>query len=308
MKLGIQLHPERGVDAVMEEARRADEQGFDSIWLSDHMMNPFGEQRADGPLDYFVLMTALAAVTKRSRLAWGMLNVSFRAPAVFAKMIASLDQISHGRVICTLGSGWMKEEYEAYGIHWIDDHDARVAHGREVVQLLKALWTRPAPERVSFAGEHVKVRDIQFNPAPYQKPHPPIWIGGDSEATLATVKKYGDGWVMIRSGTPQTLAKARSAPDWPKRPLTLVKQGRVITGETRAEALREAEREYEAISGSRFAPATFDEFVKNEVIGTADECLSRLAEIESWGINYLRLAFSGESAQAGVARLILPRL
>jgi len=66
MKLGLQLHPDRGVDAVIAEARRADEQGFDSVWLSDHLMNPMGQHTADGPLDYFVLMTALGAVTKRT--------------------------------------------------------------------------------------------------------------------------------------------------------------------------------------------------------------------------------------------------
>ena len=79
MRIGLQLHPDRGVDAVMEEARVADQQGYDSIWLSDHLMRPYTtEHKADGPLDYFVLATALGAVTSRTRLGWNTLNLAFR--------------------------------------------------------------------------------------------------------------------------------------------------------------------------------------------------------------------------------------
>src|SRR5712692_6255790 len=99
MKFGLLLHPERGVDAVFDEARAADRQGYDSIWLFDHLMGWRGRQQADLPLDCFTLMTALGAVTSRTRLAWAMLNTSFRRPAVQAKMLATLDQITHGRVI-----------------------------------------------------------------------------------------------------------------------------------------------------------------------------------------------------------------
>ena len=310
MKLGLQLHPDRGVDAVIAEARRADEQGFDSVWLSDHLMNPMGQHTAEGPLDYFVLMTAIAAVTQRTRLAWGMLNVAFRPPALFAKMLASLDQISHGRLICTFGSGWYKDEYEAYGVPFLD-HDERIAYTRELVLLLKDLWTHPAPERVTFEGKYVKVRDLPFNPAPYQKPHPPIWLGGESGATLAVVKELADGWVTLSAGgDPEALSKVTGAPDWPKRPMTVVKGGRVVVRETREAALADAQSEYESLQASapRFAPPTFEAFLAREVVGTPDECLASLAELESWGVNYLRLSFQSEAAQDAVARLLLPRL
>jgi len=176
-KLGILLHPERGVDAVFEEARQADQQGFDSIWLGDHIMG-HGYTGSDGPLDSFTLMTALGGITTRTRLAWSMLNPTFRYPAMLAKVLATLDQITKGRVICSLGAGSVPAETNAYGISAIDDHDARVGYSREVVQLLKELWTHPAPETVSFDGRQVKTHDIAFAPAPYQKPHPPIWLGG----------------------------------------------------------------------------------------------------------------------------------
>src|SRR4051812_48467580 len=155
VKLGMLLHPERGIDAVFEEARTADQQGFDSIWLGDHLM-VHGDASPDGPLDSFTLMTALGAITTRTRLAWSILNPSFRYPAMLAKVLATLDQITKGRVICTLGSGSFPGEHKAYGIPVIDDHDGRVEYSREVVSLIKELWTHPAPETVSFQGKYVQ--------------------------------------------------------------------------------------------------------------------------------------------------------
>jgi alkanesulfonate monooxygenase SsuD/methylene tetrahydromethanopterin reductase-like flavin-dependent oxidoreductase (luciferase family) len=311
MKIGVQLHPDRGVDAVMAEARRADEQGFDSIWLSDHLMSPSGVNKPDGPLDYFVLMTALGAITQRVRLAWGTLNTTFRPPAVFAKMMTSLDQITHGRVIATLGSGWYEPEYHAYDLRWVEDHDERADYAREVIELLKELWTHPAPETVSFDGKFVRVKDIAFNPAPYQKPHIPIWPGGDSEATLETVKQFGDGWVPLRAAsTRESLQAVLGAPTWPNREMTIVKGARIVVGETRDEAIELAKREFEAGSkaGALGWPATFEDFLERDIVGSADEALERLRDIESWGVNYLRLNFQTEAAQEKVAKLLLPRL
>src|SRR5579871_5105192 len=237
MKIGMLLHPERGVDAVLAEARTADQQGFDSVWLFDHLMDIRGSQGPDGPMDSFILMTAIGAQTTRTRLAWAMLNPSFDYPTVLAKRLATLDHITRGRVICTLGAGWFKDEYQAYNIPLLEDHDERIAQEREVIVLLKELWTHPAPEKVSFEGKYVRCVNLPFNPAPYQKPHPPIWIGGDSEATLKLVRELGDGWMMLRAGNPKTLGEVRSAPDWPARPLTLVRGGHLYVAETREAAV-----------------------------------------------------------------------
>src|SRR5579884_1545745 len=141
MKLGLLLHPDSGADAVLEEARRADRQGFDSVWLFDHMMDWRGRHGSHAPLDSFTMMTAVGAVTSRVRLAWAMLNPSFRTPALLAKMLATLDQVTHGRVICTLGAGWFKDEYEAYRLPFIEDHDERIAQAREAILLMKELWS-----------------------------------------------------------------------------------------------------------------------------------------------------------------------
>ena len=310
MQIGMTLHPDRGIDAVMAEAKAADEQGYDSVWLFDHLMGfAGGEPKPDVPFELFTLMTAIGAVTQHVRLAWGMLNVSFRYPAVLAKQLATLDHITKGRVICTLGSGWFKEEYEAYNLPLLDDHDERADYAREVVALIKELWTHPAPERVSFEGKYVQTKGLPFNPKPYQQPHPPIWFGGDSEATLKTVREYCDGWVMLRSSRDDVEA-ALASPEWPKRPMAIVRNARIFVGEDHEDGVSVARREFELgkAAGAPGLPDTAEEFIAREIVGSADECLPRLLELETWGINYVRVNYQTAEAQEKLARLLLPRL
>jgi FMNH2-dependent dimethyl sulfone monooxygenase len=301
------LHPERGVDAVLEEACNADRQGFDSVWLSDHLMDIRGSQGPDGPLDSFTLMTAIGAITRRTRLAWAMLNPSFHYPSVLAKRLATLDHVTHGRVICTLGAGWFKQEYHAYGIPLLDDHDERIAQEREVIQLLKELWTHPAPRKVTFEGKYVQCHELQFNPAPVQQPHPPIWVGGDSPATVNLVKELADGWVMLTSGNAETLGTVLAAPDWPRRPMALVRNAWVFVAETEAAAVTQATEEFTNGRSGRIR-GSLEDFLQNNAVGTPEQCLRRLSEMESWGINYIRINFAGPSQQEAAARLLLPLL
>jgi alkanesulfonate monooxygenase SsuD/methylene tetrahydromethanopterin reductase-like flavin-dependent oxidoreductase (luciferase family) len=303
------LHPERGVDAVFEEAKVADQQGYDSIWLGDHIMAHGDAARPDQPLDSLTLMTALGASTTRVRLAWSMLNVNFRYPAMLAKVLSTLDQVTKGRVICTLGSGSAPGEHKAYNIPIVTDHDGRVAHAREVVMLLKELWTHPAPETVSFQGTSVKTEDLAFAPAPYQKPHPPIWLGGESDATVQMVKDLADGWVMLTRGSEDRLSQVLAQPDWPKRPMTIVRQIRMFVAEDRDTAVGDAKASFERNPvGVGGASPDLDAFIAREIVGTPDDCLARVQELEAGGANYLRLTFDTPAQQERVARLVLPRL
>ena len=304
MQFGMQLHGERGADVVLREAQQADDQGFDSVWLFDHLMGFRGSQSPDEPLDSFTLMTAEGARTTRVRLAWAMLNPSFRNPAVLAKMLATLDVITGGRVICTLGAGWFEEEYRAYDLPFHEDHDERIAHEREVVLLLKELWTHPAPERVTFEGRYVRAHDLPFNPAPVQRPHPPIWIGGDSERTLGLVKELADGWVMLRSGNPETLAKVLGAPDWPVRPMAVARTAQVYVAATREEAEADARRAFEA--GLAGTAQSAEALLQSGVIGTPAECVAHFEEMASWGLNYLRVGFADEERQERFATQVFP--
>jgi alkanesulfonate monooxygenase SsuD/methylene tetrahydromethanopterin reductase-like flavin-dependent oxidoreductase (luciferase family) len=186
----------------------------------------------------------------------------------------------------------------------VDDHDERIEHEREVIRLLKELWTHPAPNRVTFEGKFVRCTDLPFNPAPLQQPHPPIWIGGDSDATLGLVKELADGWVMLTSGNPETLQRVLSAPDWPARPMTLVRNAWVFVAETESAAVAEASREFS--TGALRVRGTLDEFLKTQIIGTPAQCLQRLQQFESWGINYVRINFATTQHQEEAARLLLP--
>jgi alkanesulfonate monooxygenase SsuD/methylene tetrahydromethanopterin reductase-like flavin-dependent oxidoreductase (luciferase family) len=306
MKFGLLLHQERGADAVLEEARLADTQGFDSVWLFDHLMGfrPGAAHVAHEPLETFTLMTAVGAVTQHIRLAFAMLNLSFRHPPVLAKMLATLDQITHGRVICSIGAGWFEDECRAYDIPFVADHDERVTREREIALLCKELWTHPAPELTTFKGRYVHVQELPFNPAPYQRPHPPIWIGGDSEATVALAKELGDGWVMLRSGTPEILAQVTSAPDWPTRPMTLVRNATIYVDRDHESAVNAARRVFEA-GGAGPAPS-LEAYLQNAIVGTPQECLAGIQELESWGINYLRLGFPSLDHQTQFAQKLLP--
>jgi dimethylsulfone monooxygenase len=306
MEFGLLLHPERGLDALFDEARAADRQGYDSIWLFDHLMDWRGEPGPLFPMDSFTVMASLAAVTTRIRLAWAMLNLSFRPPAVLAKRLATLDQIARGRVICSAGAGWFKDEYEAYRLPFIEDHDERIAQAREALLLMRELWTHPAPARVTFEGRYVSAQNLAFAPAPYQRPHPPIWFGGDSESSQALVRELADGWVMLRT-TPDALTAALARPDWPLRPMTLVRSSRIVVGETREDALRTVATLVERHRGQGM-PATVEEFIDRFIAGTRDECLEQLAAIEATGVNYLRLAFEEPEQQERVAQEVIPQL
>jgi alkanesulfonate monooxygenase SsuD/methylene tetrahydromethanopterin reductase-like flavin-dependent oxidoreductase (luciferase family) len=317
MKFGVQLHPELGADAVIREAQRADALGYDSVWLYDHLMNWAGVQTAEFPLESLTLAAAIGAATTRVRISWAVLNLGFYNPAVLAKTLATIDQITHGRVICSAGSGWFKEESAAYNVPMIEDHDERSAAAYEAVTLIKQLWAHPAPETTTFQGKYFRTTNLPFQPAPYQRLGPPIWIGGESDVTLKLVKDQAEGWVVLSNTSADAVKRAMSSPDWPIRPMVVVKTCRLVVGETRSDVLTAARRTYEVRRKAReaqieqpghpLAPMIeFDEFVKREIVGTPDECLARLAEIEATGFNYVRFAFDDPMQMDAVARLILP--
>jgi alkanesulfonate monooxygenase SsuD/methylene tetrahydromethanopterin reductase-like flavin-dependent oxidoreductase (luciferase family) len=220
-------------------------------------------------------------------------------------------------VICTAGSGWFKEEAEAYNVPMIQDHDERSAAAYEAVTLIKELWAHPAPETTTFRGKYFQTTNLPFQPAPYTPGGPPLWIGGESEVTQKIVKDHADGWVLLGGSPRELLQRATSAPDWPSRPMTIVKTCRMVVGATPDEALEAAQRTYAIRRKAREAQIeqpghplqpmiTFEEFCKREMVGTPEECCARVAELEDAGINYIRLAFDEPQQMQAVARLVLP--
>ena len=209
--------PTRGAlaspDSLRSLAQRAEDLGFDHIWVSDHIILPhkvdsFYPYASDGvatfrPEDTYLeplaALNFLAGCTQRVRLGTHVLILPYRNPVLTAKIISTLDVLSGGRVILGAGVGWMEEEFQALGL---DTYKQRGAVTDEYIELYKELWTKEHP---SFQGEHYQISGSGFEPKPVQQPHPPIWIGGHTGPALRRAAKYGDGWMPIGLRPPAIL-------------------------------------------------------------------------------------------------------
>ncbi|MBS7617272.1 LLM class flavin-dependent oxidoreductase, partial [Candidatus Bathyarchaeota archaeon] len=190
LKFGVHLptHGEYGYREILEVSLVADELGFDSLWVGDHFYLPreFYEKTGWNPdkpnkLDAWTLLSALATQTRRIRLGTRVSPLPFYEPARLAKIIATVDIISRGRVNFGVGAGWFKDEAVSYGIYW-GRHESRIFRMLEALEIILKLWVEEG--RVTYMGEFYRVIEAPFWPKPLQKPHPPIWFGGSSEAIL----------------------------------------------------------------------------------------------------------------------------
>jgi probable F420-dependent oxidoreductase len=208
MKFGIIAFPTDYSMDIGELARACEDRGLESLWFPDHTHIPTSRRTprpAGGELskqywhilDPLVALTAAAAATSRLLLGTGICLVPQRDPIVLAKQVASLDYLSKGRFLFGVGGGWNREEIENHGIRY----SARWRLMRERILAMKQIWTQDEPE---FHGEFVDFDPIWSWPKPFQKPHPPIIVGGDGPTTFARVLEYGDGWMPIhgRSAAP----------------------------------------------------------------------------------------------------------
>jgi alkanesulfonate monooxygenase SsuD/methylene tetrahydromethanopterin reductase-like flavin-dependent oxidoreductase (luciferase family) len=174
--------------ACMAMGKRADELGYDSLWVADHLM--LGKD--DAILEGWTVISALAGATSNAKLGMIHLAVLFRNPALTAKMVATLDQISGGRVIHFMDCGFSGREYLAYGLPWEEDIAVRVEMLTEATELMLELWSSDAP--VTHDGAHYSTQEALCNPKPVQRPHPPIWFGEIAPGTLDACARFGQGW------------------------------------------------------------------------------------------------------------------
>jgi probable F420-dependent oxidoreductase len=199
-----------------EIAPALEERGFESLWLPEHTHIPASRRSpwpggAELPKEYwhtydpFVALTAAATVTTRLRVATGICLLIERDPITTAKEVASLDHLSGGRFLFGIGGGWNAEEMENHGTNF----KTRWRLLRERVLAMKEIWTK---EEAEFHGEFVNFDKIWSYPKPVQKPHPPIYMGGDGPKTLDRVIEYCDGWIPIgirATGIPEKIALLR---------------------------------------------------------------------------------------------------
>lgn len=198
-------------DYVIAAGKALEERGFSHIWAAEHVVNfpryasryPYSDDgvppfRTDtGILEPFTVLSFLAAHTRRIQLGSGITILPQRNPVYLAKQAADVDVLSGGRLVLGVGVGWAAEEYAALGVPFA----RRGARARDYLQVIRTLW---CDEVSSFEGEFHQLPPCVQGPKPVRKPHPPIFIGGESDAALRRVAEFGQGWMGYRL-TPQTL-------------------------------------------------------------------------------------------------------
>jgi probable F420-dependent oxidoreductase len=197
LKVGVNLitfGPGASEDSLARWAGFAESVGYHFMMLGDHVTITGDVQgRYPAPFyDPFTTLSWLAGLTRRVELGFTVIVVPYRHPLETARMAATLDRISGGRLIFGVGVGWARQEFEVLGLPF----EKRGAMTDDYLGALKAAWTQDV---ASYEGRFVSFKEIYTAPRPLQRPHPPIWVGGSSDAALRRAVRHGDAWHPIRS-------------------------------------------------------------------------------------------------------------
>ena len=178
-------------ESVKKKAQWAENNGFTWFSVMDHVIQIPIVGAPDEPfMESWTVLSALAAVTSKIRLATLVTSVAYRNPAHMAKMAATVDLISKGRLTFGFGAGWFAEEYRQYGWEFPEKPAARIRQMEEAVRLILAMWKEP---RTTFHGRYFHAENAILEPKPLQKPRPPLMIaGGGEQMTLRTVARLAD--------------------------------------------------------------------------------------------------------------------
>ncbi len=191
-----------GPEAIVKIAQRAEELGYDSLWVLDRILWPVNPRApypiGDGSLpvqyksvlDPVETLTFAAAHTSRIALATGVLNIPWYNPVLLARRLTSLDVLSGGRLRAGFGIGWSPDEYEAAGATWPD----RGKRADEAIEILKKIWTT---DPVEYQGKHYRIAKSFIGPKPLQQPHPPIYLAAFTPAAMKRVAAAADAWLPV---------------------------------------------------------------------------------------------------------------
>lgn len=198
---GRPLEPDR----LLAVARRAEARGLDALWVTDHVIVPRDVHiiYKTEMLDPLAVLPWLAAATERILLGTSVIILPYRSPLPVAKLLASVDVLSGGRLVFGAGVGWMEGEFAALGVPFRE----RGSRTDEALELIRAVWTRTEP---ALETRRHRLDGVVASPLPLQKPRPPIWIGGGSEAAFRRVARHGDGW-HATAADPETFRRGAEA-------------------------------------------------------------------------------------------------
>ena len=241
---------------------------------------------AGDALETFSILGVVAGATERLRLVTSVLVLPYRNPVLTAKMAASLDVLSGGRLTLGVGAGWLQEEFEALNS---PAFTARGAVTDEWIAIFKQLWSQsPA----SFDGRFYRYTDIRCEPFPVQRPHPPIWVGGHSRAALRRTARHGDGWHPVGA-----IAASPLPPDEMRAHLGTLKK-----------LTQEAGRDFSAITVSYKAPlydssVSDRDGVRRSFSGSPGEIADDIRSFAEIGVHELIFDFRGRSINESIERL-----
>lgn len=268
---------------LIKHATRAEELGFSSVWVWDHIL--LGSKSVFPVHDSLTMLSAVAARTERVRLGTGILVLSIRNPVVLTKQVATLDNLSEGRITLGVAAGWYEREFQACGYPF----DTRGRTLQTNIEIMKRLWTENA-----VTGEYGQYlfKNVTMEPKPVQKPHPPLWMGGYVDSVLRRVGKLADGWISYFY-TPQSFEKSwlkvlGSAKSSGKNVGTFGNCDMVPIRIDRSQA--EAQRvTNEFIVGHCDLPKWSEATPNSAIVGTAKDCANTVESFARAGVQELVL-------------------
>jgi probable F420-dependent oxidoreductase len=305
MRYGFYL-PTRGPlaerSALQTLVQRGEALGYASVAIADHIVLPLQQESkypytldgsfvSDGDaLDQLSLAAFVAGCTRTLRLITSVMIVPHRNPLVTAKMLATIDVLSGGRLVVGVGVGWWREEFEA--LH-APDFDRRGAVTDEYLRIFKTLWTEsPA----AFAGEFYSFEPLRFLPKPLQQPHPPIWVGGHSRAALRRVARLADGWHPVGANPASPLLPAQLA-------AKLAELRRLTEAEGRDPATLTISYKAPLYDTGITGDALGSEGERRPFSGTAEQIAADIATYRDLGVSELIFDFRGRTLGESLDRM-----
>jgi len=275
--------------------------GFHSVWFNDHL---YGVPMPQLPiLEAWTALTAVGALTERVELGTLVTPVGFRNPALLAKMAATLDVITGGRVIVGLGSGWFESEFTGYGLPFPPLKD-RLEQLDETATILTKLWTETQP---TFAGRHYRLDATYCEPKPVRRPYPPILIGGGGEKVLLRLAaRHADIWnnlAVHQTDLGAKIAKLRehcAAVGRDPAEIRVSQQCLVVIGENEADARAKSEKA--AIYGGHMGAGG-----PLGIAGTAEQCIAKIEAHVALGCTMFVMELFGRDVREP-ARLFAERV
>lgn len=285
-----------------QTALECEKLGFHSVWMYDHLMLSESLRKqsvSKGLYDHFYLpkstmeclvtITALAAITKRIRIGTLALSVPFRNPSLVAKMLATIDVVSDGRLEVGLGAGGDEEEGKAYGVEYLD-LARRIAQLEEATEIMKELWQK---EKASYQGSYWSLKEAECYPKPVQRPHPPITIAGGSSSIIRIMARHADRcnfptvWSMKLQSYQSRLDLLRKYCNEVGRDFDSVEKSvnlPILVCEDRKELAKQL---------SKWKPINIPlkKYQKAAVTGTPEDILEKISEFVDMGVSFFMLKF-----------------